>query len=56
MKNNTQSHRPKTPQVSIRGSTYRRLREYCRQHGTQVRTVVDSLVLQLLDNRDKGAK
>jgi len=40
----------RTPhEVSVRAETYDKLRAYCRQHGTQMRVVVDDLVNKALD-------
>ncbi len=46
--------RPKTPQVSVRGETYDRLREYCRKHGVQMRTVIDDIVNAGLDKQGRN--
>ena len=44
---------PKSTQVSVRGETFDKLRAYCRAHGVQIKTVVDSLILQAIDERAK---
>jgi len=38
--------------VSIRGETYRRLREYCQRHGVSVSGTVEALVIAKLDNAE----
>ncbi len=40
-------------QVSVRGTTYDKLRAYCRKHGENMRSVVDGLVNQALDAAEK---
>jgi hypothetical protein len=34
---------PKTPQVSIKGETFAKLKEYCNKHGIPVGKFVDKL-------------
>lgn len=38
-------------EISIRGATYDRLRDYCRRQGVQLRSVVDELIQQALDEK-----
>lgn len=44
---------PKTPQISVRGPTYDRLRDYCRKHGVQIRTIIDDVINRALDAETK---
>lgn len=45
---------PKKPAISVRAETFAKLREYARKHGTQVRTVVDDLILKALAEQEGG--
>ena len=40
-------------EVSVRGSTFEKLRAYCRKHGVQMRSVVDELLIKALDAESK---
>lgn len=43
----------KNTQVSVRGSTYAKLKTYARQHGTQVGPTVDAIITKFLDEQEK---
>jgi len=43
--------RAKKTQISVRGSTYDRLREAARKNGEQISTLVDAIVNKWLDNQ-----
>jgi hypothetical protein len=44
---------PKKAQISVRGSTYLRLRRAAQDAGEQVRTYTDALINDWLDKRPK---
>lgn len=44
----------KRTQVSVRGTTYDKLRAYARRHGTQVDPTVDAIITKWLDEVEKG--
>ena len=44
--------KPKKPAISVRAETFAKLRDYARKHGTQVRTVVDDLILKALVEKE----
>lgn len=39
-------------EISVRGPTYDRLRDYCRRHGVQMKSVVDDLLIKALDEQE----
>lgn len=40
-------------QVSVKGETRDRLRDYCRRHGVQMRSVIDDIINRALDAEEK---
>lgn len=41
------------PQIAIRETTYKRLHDYARRQGTQLRVVVDDLINRILDAEEQ---
>ena len=43
----------KRGQISVRGSTYDKLRAYARRHGTLVDPTVDAIITKWLDEQER---
>lgn len=43
----------KRGQISVRGTTYDKLRAYARRHGTQVDPTVDAIITKWLDEQER---